>query len=214
LHLCYARGCNQKNGIEARKMSWWTRRPRRRDPFDWIGDELFGRDFFERSDWLREFDDSFRQMREEMGRLFEKARRGELKPPEEGGPYVYGWSMRMGPDGVPHIEEFGNVKGLTSATREGLPSGREPLVDVQETDKEVIVTAEIPGVEKEQINLDTTEKSLGIRVDTEKRKYFKDIDLPVPVRPDSAKAKYNNGVLEVILEKSGPARKGKKIQIE
>jgi HSP20 family molecular chaperone IbpA len=34
------------------------------------------------------------------------------------------------------------------------------------------------------------------------------------VKPDSAKAKYNNGVLEVVLEKSGPARKGKKIQIE
>jgi len=195
-------------------MSWWTRRPRRRDPFDWIEDEFFGRSFFDRSDFFREFDESMRQMREEMNRLFEKARRGELKTPEEGGPYVYGWSMRMGPDGIPHIEEFGNIRGIASGMREGLPGGREPLVDVQETDKQVIVTAELPGVDKSDINLETTENSLGIRVDTEKRKYYKDIDLPVTVKPESAKAKYNNGVLEVVLDKSGPARKGKKIEIE
>ena len=194
-------------------MSWWRRRRDRfPSPFDWIEDEFFGRGFY--SDFFREFEESFRRMAEDMNTLFEKARRGELKSPEKGGPFVYGWSFRIGPDGVPHFEEFGNVKGLVSGAKEGLPVGREPLVDVNETDKQIRVTAELPGVDKSDIELETNEDSLVIRVDTEKRKYYKEVDLPAPVNPDSAKATYNNGVLEVVFDKRTPERKGKKIQVQ
>jgi len=196
-------------------MSWWDkrRRDRPRDPYDWFEDEFFGRGFLRPSEFLREFDESFRQMREEMNRIMEKARRGELKSPEEGGPYVYGWSIRMGPDGVPHVEEFGNTLGLEAGLRQGLPGGREPLIDVIENDKQIKVTAELPGVEKKDIDLETTENDLTIRVDTERRKYYKKVDLPAPVKPDSASATYNNGVLEVTLDKEAPSRKGRKVQI-
>jgi HSP20 family protein len=164
--------------------------------------------------FFREFDDSFRRMREEMNELFERARKGELESPEKGGPYVYGWSMRMGPDGVPHIEEFGNTKGIPPAFRSGLPSGREPLVDVIETESEVKVIAELPGVEKSDVDLETTEKRLAIKVDTERRKYYKDVDLPTHVDVESAKANYNNGVLEVVLTKKAKEPEGTKIDIE
>ncbi len=196
-------------------MSWWDRRRRARrlDPFDVFDDEFFGSDSFG-GRFFRDFDESIRQMREEMNRLYEKARSGELESPEKGGPYVYGWSFRMGPDGVPHLEEFGNIKGLATGTREGLPAGREPLVDVRETNDQVIVTAELPGVEKKDIDLETTEKNLGIRVDTENRSYYKNVELPTTVRAESAKAAYNNGVLEVVLDKTSPEVKGKKIKIE
>ncbi len=195
-------------------MSWFPRRRReRRDPFDLFDEDFLPSDWAHRS-FFRDFDEGFRQMREEMNRIFEKARRGELESPEKGGPYVYGWSMRIGPDGIPHIEEFGNTKGIAPAFQKGLPAGREPLVDVLETDSEVKVIAELPGVEKKDVDLETTENRLVIRVETERRKYYKDVDLPTAVEAESAKANYNNGVLEVVLTKKAPEPKGKKIQID
>ena len=194
-------------------MSWWRRRrDRLPSPFDWMEDEFFGRGFY--SDFFREVEESFRRMAEDMNTVFEKARRGELKPPEKGGPFVYGWSFRIGPDGQPHFEEFGNVKGLGTGAPESLPMGREPLVDVNESDRQITVTAELPGVEKSDIELETGESSLVIRVDNEKRKYYKEVDLPAPVNPDSARATYNNGVLEVVFDKKTADKRGKKIQVQ
>ncbi|RLI09151.1 Hsp20/alpha crystallin family protein, partial [Candidatus Bathyarchaeota archaeon] len=64
------------------------------------------------------------------------------------------------------------------------------------------------------IDLSCTERELTISVDTEKRKYFKRLELPAEVDPKSAKASYKNGVLEVRLKKAKPARRGEKIRIE
>ena len=55
----------------------------------------------------------------------------------ESGPYCYGYTMTVGPDGKPVVKEYGNVKpGL-------LPTSdiREPLVDtiVDEKEKEDVV---------------------------------------------------------------------------
>ena len=78
---------------------------------------------------------------------------------------------------------------------------REPLVDVMETDDEVKVIAELPGVEKKDIKLYGTEDTLTISVDTAERKYYKKVELPSAVDAKSAKASYKNGVLEVRLKK-------------
>jgi len=68
-------------------------------------------------------------------------------------------------------------------------------------DKIIQVFAEVPGVEKSDIKLNATENSLSIAVDTETRKYHKEVELPERVDPDSVKATYRNGVLEVTLKK-------------
>jgi len=92
------------------------------EPFDW-----FNR-FFGRRD-SRGFPDIFRgfdEMRREMEREFNDAIRNietkapkdlvkEYETPEGGkvreyGPFVYGYSMTIGPDGKPKAREFGNVK--------------------------------------------------------------------------------------------------------
>ena len=95
-----------------------------------------------------------------------------------------------------------------------LTEAREPLVDVYEEKDVVKVVAEVPGVEKKDINLNATEDRLIISVDTPQRKYYKEVDLPAKVDPKSAKASYKNGVLEVVLNKAGEGRKGFKVQIE
>jgi len=77
-----------------------------------------------------------------------------------------------------------------------------------------VVVAELPGVEKEDIELNATEKELIISVDTERRKYYKCLELPAEVDPKSAKASYRNGILEVRLKKVRPERRGERIKIE
>jgi HSP20 family protein len=133
---------------------------------------------------------------------------------KEWGPFVYGYSIKIGPDGKPEIREFGNIKkGLKGPQ---VKEEREPLVDVVNTDGEIRVVAELPGVEKNDIKLHGTEDSLTISVDTEQVKYYKEVQLPVKVKVREAKSSYKNGVLEVVLPKAEPERKpkGEPINIE
>jgi len=173
------------------------------DWFDYFG---FGNDIFD------EFEEHFRKMQRWMNQMARDAMSGKLPSPEEGGPYVYGWSLRVGPDGKPHFQEFGNVPSVAGAPR-AMIGAREPLVDVVEGDKTVSVTAEVPGVSKEDIDLEITGDTLVIRVDKDERKYYKEVELPCEVDADSAKASYQNGVLDIELKKAKPKKKGKKIKI-
>ncbi|HEC75882.1 MAG TPA: Hsp20/alpha crystallin family protein [Thermoplasmatales archaeon] len=183
-------------------MVWKKDKDKGRDPFDWFEEWGF-EDIFE------EFDERFRRMQHYMNRIMKDAMEGKVPSPKEGGPIIYGWSMRIGPDGKPHFQEFGNVPTKTGIHGEM----REPLVDVIESDDKISVTAEVPGVKKEDIDLEITENTLRIKVDTESRKYFKEVELPSEVDADSAKATYQNGVLDVELKKLRPTKKGKKIKI-
>jgi len=119
------------------------------------------------------------------------------------GPFVYGYSVTVGPDGKPKVREFGNFK---AETRLGKPhmdvkEKWEPLADVMDADGEVRVIVELPGVEKEDIKLSGTEDKLTISVDTPKRKYFKEVELSTKVDTKKATLKYNNGVLDITVPK-------------
>jgi len=189
---------------------WWWRR-RRRYWDEWFGFDEIEKMFEDMERFLREF------MRRAMGEFTPEAFREMEKELEKKGvkSYVYGFSITIGPDGRPIIREFGNVprriRGKPTIIEE-----REPLVDVFETNGEVVVVAEMPGVEKEKIDVKVTEdgKTLIISASNEDRKYYKEVDLPAKVDPSSAKATYKNGVLEVKLKKVGKEGKGIKIGVE
>jgi HSP20 family protein len=133
------------------------------------------------------------------------------------GPFVYGYSVTVGPDGKPKVREFGNFK---AETRMGKPyidvkEKREPLADVMTTDSEVRVLVELPGVEKKDIKLSGTEDKLTISVDTPDRKYFKEVELPAKVDSKKATSKYKNGVLDITVPKKKEEKpKGEAINIE
>ncbi|MBN2014430.1 MAG: Hsp20/alpha crystallin family protein [Candidatus Altiarchaeota archaeon] len=155
---------------------------------DWLFDDFF-----------RDFEEEFRRIEEDLSRILE----GSLSEDKLGKPVVYGFSINVSPDGEPRIERFGHVP------REGEPlvsDEREPLVDVIETEKEIRVVAELPGVEREDISLKVSGDVLEIDVDTAARKYHKQLFLPVRVKEDVTKATYKNGVLEVRLSPAGPRR--------
>jgi len=180
--------------------------------------------FFE--SWsLEDFDKMFREMEKMMEEEFKtftsrvpKDYVRERKLPNgtnirELGPFVYGYSVKIGPDGKPEIREFGNVKPSRFGPR--IKEEREPLVDIIETDGEVKVVAELPGVEKNDIKLHGTEDTLTILVDIPQRKYYKEVKLPAKVNAKEAKTEYKNGVLEITLPKTKEQRpKGEPINIE
>jgi HSP20 family protein len=189
----------------------WTRRRRIR-PFE--KDPFFG-------DIDRIFQEMEKMMEEELKTFTQKVPKDyvkERKLPDgstvkEFGPFVYGYSMKIGPDGKPEIQEFGNIKKGLKGTPQ-VKEEREPLVDVVETNGEIRVVAELPGVEKTDIKLHGTEETVEISVETDQNKYYKEIQLPAKVRVKEAKSTYKNGVLEVVLPKVESSRpKGEPINI-
>ena len=131
----------------------------------------------------------------------------------EWGPFVYGYSVTIGPDGKPVVREFGNVQ----AGKQGpmVKEEREPLVDVVNTNGEIKVVVELPGVDKKDIKLHALNDTLTISVATPEHKYYKEINLPTEVEPKGAKSTYKNGVLEVTLQKAKKRKpKGEPIKIE
>ncbi len=167
--------------------------------------------------WRRRriFDDIIREL-EEIDEFFERVfREFERTPIEEmREPLYYGFSIRIGPEGEPEIRTFGNIK--PSAGIREIGEVREPFVDVIKDEKnaEVIITAELPGVKKEDIKINATENEVEIKAESGDRRYYKRIPLDVEVDPKSAKARYNNGVLELKLRMKGEAKKGFEIKIE
>jgi HSP20 family protein len=134
-------------------------------------------------------------------------------------PLVYGFSMQVGPDRVPHFEHFGNVgtKGNEVNVKQQEHNVREPFTSsiIDEKNNELNITAEMPGVQKEDIEVNATESEVVIKTEREGRRYHKSMNTPCIVDPDSAKAKYNNGILEVTLKLKEHARpKGKSVIIE
>ena len=188
-------------------MVWKKKRDRDDDYDDWRRD--FFDDFF-----TFDIEREFRRMEEWMNHIMREFQGGEG---EIKGPYVYGFSMKIGPDGKPQIQQFGNVPKKFGIKEETGEDYREPLVDVMEGDKTVSITVELPGVSKDDIDLDLNDEDniLTLRVDTPDRKYYKEIELPCKVKPQSVKATYKNGILDVVFERAEPRKKkGKKIKIE
>ena len=165
-----------------------------------------------------DFDEMFPDL-DEIEKVFEEMMKdfdqmGPMGVARPRKPLVYGFSMRVGPDGKPHVEEFGNVspKGVEKVRDE-----REPLVDVINAEKEITVIAELPGVDKKDLHINSGKNSLSISVTDPERKYWKELKLPAEVDGKSAVAKLKNGILEVVLKKLRPEKpklKGTEVKVE
>jgi HSP20 family protein len=129
------------------------------------------------------------------------------------GPIVYGYSMTIGPDGKPVVREFGNVK-RGSEPLKGITEKREPLVDVVDGEKEVRVIAELPGVRKEDVDVQVKDGNLIISVDNADRKYHKELQLPESTIVDGAVTRFNNGILEITFQKRSGSTSGVRLRVE
>ena len=108
--------------------------------------------------------------------------------------------------------------------------GGEPKVDIIQNETEVVVKADVPGVNKEDINVTVTEDSITIRgeakSDYEEKKenyfhaerfygtYSRTLPLPTLVAREKATAKFQDGVLTVTIPKATRPEKGHVVSID
>ena len=102
-------------------------------------------------------------------------------------------------------------------TREDQGSKIRPLADVQETDGEIIVTMDLPGIDKQNVDItisddeisvvaerktetDVAEKNYHKRERTYK-KFERTVSLPTGVKMEEAKARLAEGVLQIAIPK-------------
>lgn len=118
---------------------------------------------------------------------------------------------------------------LAPLGRERAFGAREPVVDLADHGKEFLVTAELPGVRKEDLDLQVTPHGIEIRTETHGEREESDQDyayrershasyrrvLPFPeeVVADQAEATLKDGVLEVRLPKKGPTSKRAPVKV-
>jgi HSP20 family protein len=121
-----------------------------------------------------------------------------------------------------------NISGM----KKDMELFRQPLSDLKETDKELIASIELPGVDKKDIQLQITEDTLEVKVEKkeetkiEKKGYLKaersykgfyrSLSLPLRVIPEEAKASYRDGVLEVVMPKAEKRKleKARKVEVQ
>lgn len=145
---------------------------------------------------------------EKLGELAEAgeelSRSGEFK--DIGGKLrgVYGISVKtaLGDRGQTElkVEPFGNVRG-SSADRPRGEDVREPLVDIHEEDDHVLVLVELPGVAKENVNLELVDGRLKLSAQRGKTTYRKEVDLPENCSPEKMNWECSNGILQVRLDR-------------
>lgn len=159
-----------------------------------------------------------RKLFEEIDKLFDEMFHERIEDIRRGrreviGPFHYGFSVTIGPDGLPRVREWGNIRpGIRPRISEAI----EPFTDVIEEESIVRIVVDVPGVEREDIKVETTETEVRISAERGERKYFKAVKLPARVRPGSAKATYKNGVLTITIEKveRGGREGGVRVEIE
>ena len=146
---------------------------------------------------FEDMDKEFARTEETMNRMFRNMLEG-LSIQDNPSSYYYGYQITVGPDGKPHIKEFGNVKpsvrGLVKHNET-----KEALVDysVDKKNNQIIITAEMPGVSKEAIKISITPKNVSIHAEKGEKRYHNDIPIDVELEDTSAKASYTNGILEL-----------------
>jgi len=128
------------------------------------------------------------------------------------------------------FDKFINEFGVGPQQAEGLNEGTwSPKVDIYETDESYVLNAELPGLKKEDIQIDLNDNTLTlkgerkfeekvekdnyVRVERSYGSFTRSFVLSDNVNPENIKATYKDGVLEVTLPKKEEA-KPKEIKVE
>ncbi|NSL73616.1 MAG: Hsp20/alpha crystallin family protein [Thaumarchaeota archaeon] len=148
------------------------------------------------------FEEIFREFEHEMNDdLVNMINKIESEDRHRSEAFIYGYSINIDENGKAEINEFGNIKS-SSEGEENLEvsESREPLVDIIEGKNAVTVVIELPGVEKSDIKVEIKESIIFVTTINSKN-YYKEIPLTGKIIANSARARYNNGILEIIINK-------------
>ena len=136
----------------------------------------------------------------------------EVKGNSNFGPLFYGYTMTVGPDGEPSVQEYGNVK----PDRPHISDAREAIVDtiVDEKEKVVKLIAEMPGVEKTDVKILVDKNVVDITAEHGEKKYHCKVPLQHKVDENSGKATYKNGILQLIFKLVVEKQTSKRVEVE
>jgi len=112
---------------------------------------------------------------------------------------VYGFTINTATGGSPKVETFGNIKKTPEGPK--VDEEREPITDVFDEKDEVVIIAEMPGIEESDIKTDLKEDILEISAKGKNRTYHKELLLPVKVVLQNMSHKFTNGILEIRIKK-------------
>jgi len=153
---------------------------------------------------LRDVLDEFEQYFEGFQKEIENAVKNNIFGGDQSSwPFVAGFSFNLGPEGKPSVQMFGNNPIRSGGFRSPI---NEQIVDDKTGTLRIIL--EMPGVEKKDISVESADESVVITAENEERKYRAEIGLKAPVRPESGKAEYKNGMLEISFLLKDKANKG------
>ena len=98
----------------------------------------------------------------------------------------------------------------------------KPPMDMNETPEEVVIVAEIPGVDKDDLEVEISSKAVRIKgnrfakhcsgnatyrlAEIQYGRFERVLFLPAPIDPEVVSASYQNGLLEIRLAKQPPER--------
>ncbi len=112
---------------------------------------------------------------------------------------VYGFTIKSAVGGKPTVETFGNIRKTPEGPK--VEEEREPMTDIFDEKEELVIIAEMPGIEENDIKIDLHEDILDISAESKTRKYHKEQLLPLKVEKEKMEFKYNNGILEIRIKK-------------
>jgi HSP20 family protein len=112
---------------------------------------------------------------------------------------VFGFTINTAGGGSPTVETFGNIKKTPAGPK--VDEEREPITDMFNEEKEIVIIAEMPGIEENEIVIDLKEDILEISATGKNRTYRKEMLLPVKAVKKNLKHKFTNGILEIRITK-------------
>lgn len=148
---------------------------------------------------------------EQLGTLVEQAEQaggvvtksGEFKVgSDQRAKGVYGFSVRtgLGEKGV-KVEPFGNIRRDEAGKLVAVHEVREPMVDVFDEPGRLLIVAEVPGIEEEDVQLEIHDDILLISTEKGAPRYRKEVLLPASFSSDKLSFQCRNGILEIQLAK-------------
>ena len=118
--------------------------------------------------------------------------------------------------------EYGEPVVRQHTISKGAPASLIPSMDIFEREGEIVIRADLPGIDKDQIDLSITKDTLTLKAEAKKEEeirsenyymqersygtYIRTVQLPQDIDSAKAKASFNNGMLEMIFPKKEEAR--------
>ncbi len=112
---------------------------------------------------------------------------------------VYGFTINTAGGGSPKVETFGNIRKTPEGPK--VDEEREPITDIFDEEKEIMIIAEMPGIEENDLKIELKEDILEISAVSKSRSYRKELLLPVKAVMADLSHKFTNGILEIRINK-------------